>query len=366
MKNNKDIDMLLKQALHSNEVPGQAIIQKIKQITKEDTIKMKTKKVKLSFSAAVAAVMVFVLVSATAFAAWYFLKPSDIAKEFENHALSAAFESDTAININESITSGGYTVTLLSVVSGSDITDMPYYNSDEIQADRTYAVIAIQSIDGTAMTYDDEFFASPLIKGMEPMARNVIGMNGGGYSSVVIDGILYRITECDNVEMFADRGLYFAVCSGVFFNSDAFIYNESTGEITSNSNFMGTSAIFDLPLNVNLADSAKAQQYLNDREASAEPEYNDRSVLFGDIDWDTAAPVDSTARTLTVDADLSITYAFEFEHGSGEVTVLYSEVFNDTDTPQTAIAAMMASDDIVYAVRMTRDAYGVITGVIVM
>jgi hypothetical protein len=91
---------------------------------------------------------------------------------------------------------------------------------------------------------------------------NIASMDGG-YADNVSDGILYRIIECDNVEMFADRGLYLAVCTGgPFYNGDAFIRNERTGEIAANPNFDGASAVFDLPLDAKLADHAKAEQYL--------------------------------------------------------------------------------------------------------
>jgi hypothetical protein len=93
---------------------------------------------------------------------------------------------------------------------------------------------------------------------------NIASMDGG-YSDNVADGILYRIIECDNVEIFADRGLYLAVCTGgPFYNGDAFIQNERTGEITANPNFDGASAVFDLPLDTKLADPAEAERYLKD------------------------------------------------------------------------------------------------------
>jgi hypothetical protein len=82
---------------------------------------------------------------------------------------------------------------------------------------------------------------------------------GGGYADVVADGVLYRIIECDNVEMFADRELYLAVCSGSpMYNGDAFILDEQTNEITANPNFDGASAVFDLPLDKKRADPPPA------------------------------------------------------------------------------------------------------------
>lgn len=64
----------------------------------------------------------------------------------------------------------------------------------------------------------DPFFVSPLIKGLKPWQVNITTMNGG-YSEAVIDGIMYRLIECDGVEMFADRGVYLAVSNGSSFSA---------------------------------------------------------------------------------------------------------------------------------------------------
>jgi len=38
----------------------------------------------------------------------------------------------------------------------------------------------------------------------------------GGYAQTVVDGVCYRIAECDNVECFADRKLYLCVMDDAF------------------------------------------------------------------------------------------------------------------------------------------------------
>lgn len=50
-------------------------------------------------------------------------------------------------------------------------------------------------------------FISPYIKGENPALVNAFTLNGS-YCETVQDGILYRILECDTIEMFADRGVY--------------------------------------------------------------------------------------------------------------------------------------------------------------
>ncbi|NLJ71447.1 MAG: hypothetical protein GX333_00360 [Syntrophomonadaceae bacterium] len=266
---NNEMDNLLKRALYKAESPNPLLVQKVKyEIIKGESIMEKSTVVKHSFSSVAVLVLAFVLISSTAFAAWYFLKPSEVANTFENKALSAAFDSENAININSSITSGDYTFTLLGVVSGKDISDLPY-SSDTVQNERTYAVLAIQNADGTAMlgTQDENygqipFFASPLVKGLKPWEVNAFTMNGG-YSETVVDGVMYRLVECDNVAIFADRGLYFVISTSLAYDTDAFIYNEQTGEIKANEDFDGASAVFELPLDKKYADPSKAKQYLD-------------------------------------------------------------------------------------------------------
>ena len=273
MKNERT-DILLQNALKSTETPDRVIIERVKNTYFEEEMRSMNKTHKWSIKLVFAAVLTVLFISSTVFAALYLLKPSEVAKKFDNMALSAAFDSDSAVNINKSITSGGYKFTLLATVAGRDLTDMAYYEDGEIQSDRLYTVIAIENEDGTPMTEDAytlDFFASPLIKGVEPSPKNILGMHGGACCSVVVDGVLYRITECDNAGIFAEHGLYFAICSGVFYDYDAFLYNQQTGEITANDDFSGANVLFDLPIRKEFADNEKAAEFFRDLER-AEPE----------------------------------------------------------------------------------------------
>ena len=88
------------------------------------------------------------------------------------------------------------------------LSENPRYKNDSIAADRTYAVIAIEKADGTPMpdTSEDsygklEIFASLLIGGYDPAFYNIVSMSGN-YADMTEDGILYRLLECDNVEIF--------------------------------------------------------------------------------------------------------------------------------------------------------------------
>lgn len=70
--------------------------------------------------------------------------------------------------------------------------------------------------------------------------------------------------------MFADRGVYLAVSSGnIFYDTKAFAYDESTGEVSPRTDYKGASLLFDLPLDKAKADHDKAEAYL--RELLKEP-----------------------------------------------------------------------------------------------
>lgn len=160
------------------------------------------------------------------YAALKYLNPAEVAEEMQDAKLAKVFLSELATIINETQSYGDYSVTLLSIVSGEMLSEYPYYNeNDSIAVDRTYAVVAIENVNGVAMpdTSDEgygelEFFASPLIGDYNPAAYNIAGMSGN-YTDMTEGGILYRLLECDDVELFADHDLYLCVSEGTFYNS---------------------------------------------------------------------------------------------------------------------------------------------------
>jgi len=221
------------------------------------------------FGTVAAAALAIMAVTTTVFAAWHFLRPSEVAGRAGDVTLSAAFESESAININQSITSGNHIFTLLAVVSGEDITDHPIYNSTgEILRDRTYAVLAIQAADSSPMPLpmDAEyqpFTVSPFIRGESPQHINAFTMDAGSIS-MVVDRVMYMIVDFTNVTMFADRGVYLGVNSGMTMShiQSAFDFNDQTSEITANPNFAGSNAVFRLPFDSSIADPVRAAEIL--------------------------------------------------------------------------------------------------------
>lgn len=72
--------------------------------------------------AAVAVIGILVVGSASAYAAYRYLTPSQVADQMtEDGALAKAFESKDAITINETQKSAGYEITLMGIVTGKDL-----------------------------------------------------------------------------------------------------------------------------------------------------------------------------------------------------------------------------------------------------
>ena len=257
-----ELDDMLKDALAPSENPDFWLNQRILSKAKERETMAVEKRRRLGRIPAVvlSAAVVLGLGSVTAYAAWRYLAPEQVAKEYGDEKLAKAFQSSDAVRINETQTGGGYQVTLLGLVSGKDIADFLTSEEGSVGAGETYCVTAIERTDGTPMPdtssddYGEEaFFVSPLIKGYNPLEYNAMTM-GGGYSEFVEDGVCYRIAECDNVEIFADQGLYLCVSDSIFYEASAYNYDEQTGEISRNENYEGLNALFTLPIDPKKAD----------------------------------------------------------------------------------------------------------------
>lgn len=265
----KQLDDLLKHALTPTEEPEERLNQRILNQVKEQK-QMEGRSVKRWSTAVGLAAMVLCLSSATVYGALKYLSPADVAEKVQDTKLAEVFLSDQAVVINEKQSSGGYCVTLLSIVSGEMLSDYSYYNENNIiMADRTYVVIAIENADGIPMpdTWEDtyreqEFFASPLIGGYNPAKYNIAALSGG-YTELVEDGVLYRLLECDNVEMFADHDLYLCVTDGTFYQVEAYDYEEATGKISRREEYPGLNVLFNLKLDDLKANTKKATEYMS-------------------------------------------------------------------------------------------------------
>lgn len=249
---------------------------------------------------AVAAAICGVLVvgSVSTYAAWRLLSAGEVVKEYGDLKLAEAFTGEDAVLVNESQTCGDYRITLLGAVPGENISDYLNHGSNKtfylssngqylaLEDDRLYTIVAIEHADGTPMpaasddAYGDEtFFVSPYVKGLDPQNYNSLTLKGS-YSELVVDGVQYRILETTNVELFADRGVYIGVNDGTFYENDAFLYDETTGEISRNENYPGLNALFKLPLDPANADPAAAQSWLDAFDQAAQDASSDATAAI--------------------------------------------------------------------------------------
>lgn len=364
----KDLDAFLKQALTPTDEPDARLNEKILGQAKE-TKAMDMKQVRRIPAAVVAAAIVIGAGSVTAYASWKYLTPDRITKNLNDSKLTDAFQGKDAVSINETQTMAGYHVTLLGLVSGKDITQFERKSNGEILYDRTYCVTAIKKEDGTPMpdtsqdAYADlTFFVSTLIRGCDPWKYNVFTLCGA-YSEFVENGVLYRLTECDNVEIFADHGLYLCVSDGWNYNRDAYHYDAQSGEITRNEDYDGLNVLFQLPVDVAKADPQAAAAYLKNLEDEAaetgqdtkeQPEHTAEDAAaeawmdqITPENIDTyAVRVESTVQTKMPDEDGYVEYDYEITgRGSGSGTVLVSEYFKDHKPGMSELFSCSYSDD---------------------
>lgn len=263
----RDYDEILKQALAPSDEPNFWLNQKILRQAREEK-RVEKKKYKKIPAAVLTAALVLAVGSMTTVAAWKYLMPNQLAEVTGDEKLADAFMCEEAIFVNATQSYGGYNVTFLGIVSGEQLSDGLSIRDGVIHEDRSHIVVAVENADGTPMPDTSEdaygelgFFVSPFIKGYNPVDYNAYVL-AGNYTDIVEDGVLYRILECDNVEMFADQGLYLGVQDGTFYHVKAYCYDDTTGEITRNESYDGLNALFQLPIDVAKADPVAAKAYM--------------------------------------------------------------------------------------------------------
>lgn len=204
------------------------------------------------------AAAVICIIGTGVFAAVRYLSAKEVADSLGDTVLSEHFGKNETLS--ETKTDGKYKATILGVANGNEISNFKS-SSWDLYPDRTYVAVAVEKSDGSDMTYDDEILVTPLISGLNPWQYNIVTMHGG-YSAQIIDGILYRIIECDSIELFADRDLYIAVTDTTFLRNTQYNFDENTGVISANESYGGTNIIFDLELDKSKANQKKAEEYL--------------------------------------------------------------------------------------------------------
>lgn len=376
-----DWERLLKQSLASTAEPEDKLNESlIHQLKERSQMKHKYRK---RLSAGLLAAVLLLALSVSAYAAAQLFSAKQIVDHLGDKLLADAFESKDAIQINQSKTSGDYRFTLHGLVSGAGLSEFPH-SAEEIYPGRTYVVVSIARQDGKPMpdTRDPEygkerFFVSPLIKGLNPGQFNIASMSGA-YSETVIDGVMYRLLECDQVEIFADKGVYLAISSGTtFYSIKAFRYDEITGEIQPREDYPGAAVLFDLPLDAAKADPVKAEAYLesllsswrsNERYTDAEEEWGNwmrdfkAKIRNGERIGET---IPESVKEVSYDDAGNIIYTFDDGRSTTESPEqLFEEGQIGFSDRRLSISG--GADDIYRAVLFHRDENGVITGRIIV
>ena len=211
----------------------------------------RTKKITLLAAAAVA------LLAVTVSAAVLWLTPAQVAEELNDPMLAEAFQSEAAVILNETQTVGDYTVTLMGMVSGANISQW----CADVQESRTYAVVSVVRTDGTPLTEENydvvpcgAFTVTPLVSGYDPRAVNVFTLNGA-CSSFLRDGRAYYVLDTQSLEIFSDHTVYLALYEGV---EVRLLYDD-----------MG--CMFTLPLDTHTADPDAARAFVESTGIPWEP-----------------------------------------------------------------------------------------------
>ncbi len=345
----KKIDDILKSALTPNDEPDFWLNQQILSKAKEAT-QMKRNNLKRLTAVVCSCTLIFGIGSVSIYAARKLLLPQQVTEQLADQRLMDAFSSENAILINETQSYGGYDVTLFGIISGKDLSEYAMTGNDEIHNDRTYTVVSIAKSDDTPLpstsqdAYSDiSFLVSPLIEGYEPWLYNAFTMQGG-YSEIEENGVLYRISECDNIEIFADHQIYLSVSEGAFFDANAYTFDPTSGEIARNETYSGLNALFRLPIDPSKADPKAAQDLIDsidnppkDDTDTAETETDAERIVKEFMEKitpetiaDYAVPVESASITKKPDADGYFSYAYEIEgRGGGSAQYLVTDVFSD-------------------------------------
>ncbi len=243
-----------------------------KKVEERIDAKMKSKK-PLIFKAALLAACMALALSAAAFAAYRYLSAEGAVRELGDAKLAESFKGE---GMNISAEDGGYRATLLDVRSGSELSGFAD-SADELSPERTYAVLALERTDGAEMTDADDLMVSPLISGLNPQYFNVFTL-GGSSVRKTIDGVEYRIVDCDSIECFADRPLYMAVYEGMTPNS-AYVMDGESGLISPKPDCEGANMLIRFALDPQKADHDKAQALIDRVNEEMSPESTDGGSL---------------------------------------------------------------------------------------
>lgn len=256
MINNVNIDNVLSEVLSEQINPDKALNQKLLAKFQNSSIS-KAPVRRLSRLAIVT--IALLLTSMTAFAVTQFLTPSEVIEEMDNQKLAELFENE-GILINESEIAGEYKITLMGMADGEYILSEELFGEDiNTHIEKGCFMIAIEKVNGEGMPelselanpeQDPVLSVTPIVKGMAPW--DCAGAISPGLGTIINHGgIWYYVMSYGSVLPYIDDEVYLAVYDGMLFpneqDKNAYDYDEVTGEITQNPNYIGTcNILFDV------------------------------------------------------------------------------------------------------------------------
>nr|WP_325258579.1 hypothetical protein [uncultured Oscillibacter sp.] len=250
----------------------------------------KTKKMAVLIAACIA----LLVVSVSAAFAW--LTPAQVAEEYDQPLLAEAFSGKDALLLNETVENGGYSITLLGLVSGRNLDVL----NQDLEQDHTYSVLALRRLDGALLENWDFDFSSftmtPLVEGYSPLAVNnwTLDAFAQGFAK---DNVYYLLLDTASIEMFADRTVYMAFYEGFAPNNNTFTMAED-GTIAFCEDFTGVHALFTLPLDPAKADPAAADAFV---ESTGMNGWSNERTVAETEEFETERSVDADGNeTLTI------------------------------------------------------------------
>ncbi len=193
--------------------------------------------------------------------------PTQCAGSTAVRAQKIAMPDSTAAVSGQTQTCGGYEITFIGRMSGSDFKKTVPVS---IREDGIYAVLSVARKDGKPMPgisspgyHGDGLFASYYVKGLDPARYNIDTMCGS-CGSCVKDGIEYWFIDIGGMEVFSGQGLFVGISDSVdgCFQPKAYKYDKNTGKISRRKSWQGVNALFAFPADQSKADPEAAQELL--------------------------------------------------------------------------------------------------------
>ena len=256
---------------NSGEISADRIIECTKKrISEEKNMNTNNLRTRRKWSVPFIAAAAIAALTLTAFAAYWFLSPKDVATHLERYELAEVFSKEDTLFEMPAQTSGDYTIELLGMTSGKNLDEVV---DTAVDKEMSYIVGAITKKNGHNMTDYSNLMITPLVEGYKPWQINIFTIGNGSKHSFLYEGVEYFLIECESIEIFADNQVYIAVYEGGAPSSSEFVISYE-GKISFNETYNGTKALFEIPLDKSKANKDAVNSLL------VELGFDDKDVIY--------------------------------------------------------------------------------------